>query len=137
MQYYVGFALVAALQTLLPWAAQGASNGNNSISCGVFVWVWLLCGASFGWMCQLTLLTPGMPPPSNIVCVGAAVSAAAFLLPPTMASVPVVAALFGIAASTLAQARTAVIAFEARQASEAESSAWSLAADYQSQNQTD
>jgi len=128
MKYYVGFACVALMQTFLPWATQGIA-ANAQISCELGIWIWVLMGGLMGWLAEYSL--PIVPQPlvvtdNNIVTIGALAAAASYSLPPTTAATPALAAFFGLAAATLATARTATIAASARR--QDSSAAWSVAA---------
>ena len=129
MKLYFIMEMLQALAVAVPWASQHLYLPTGL--CEVQVWLWLLWGACLGWIASLSL----KPPIFNQYCgwllliaIGAVSSSAAFLLPPTLGSVPALAALYWACGGVFAAARSEDVARVAREAWQTGSS-WSLAKD--------
>jgi hypothetical protein len=129
MRLYGLLATLAALVVCVPWATQNLYLRGGP--CELLAWLWLAWGAGLGRVAQYLVYNPSVGlinPPVHLSAIGAVTSCAAFLLPPTVESVPALGALYWAAGGVFAAARSEVLAANARQAWRT-GAAWSLAAD--------
>ena len=129
MRLYVLTAVLAALCVTVPWITQRLIVPTGL--CEVQVWLWLAWGTSLGWIARMSLMKSalGAPPPTTaLLAVSATAACAAFQLPLTLGATPALGALFWATAGTFATERTALVAWEAREASRT-GATWTLATD--------